>query len=407
MADILKEILHDYVKQNSDIEIERQVIGGLLVEPKHLEEFSLTDGDFVSESHKRLFFAILLVYGEGKDVNPITVKDKLFEIYGEDNLIINEMANCLESALTPVNTVVYMKKLRELSLKRKLIIGLLKSVEELQNKPIEVVRMNVEYLLANINPEVGVKSVSEDFDWEEVETLIEAKTFHTHLSTLNNTARITKGELISIVGDTSRGKTMFTLNIVDDILKQEGKVLYFSLDMSRIQLIMRFASMHQQIPLHEIKPDNPNFKQILETEIKQKYMKNLFEFHKSAEISTAINVARAIKPDVVVFDYIQNFRDRRYEMSRSQELSNIMLALQQEAMKYPVIALSQVSKGEGDDFLARAKGSSTIAQASSLVIEVDKNEDTYKYKIKKNRTWGTTTGWINLRMMYGYLMEEI
>ena len=402
LKDIDLSALYDY-------NAEMYAVGSILLEPSLLEEYSIAPNDFYSETLGKIYMAIMVLYGEGKKLNLYEIAEKVRELYDipikETSQLLIKLANAV---IAPFNGIVYAKRVKELAEKRQLFNGVIEAEETIiSGEPMEKAVAMLEKTLSMIAPTEKLTPLKDAFDLKEVDELINKKAFHTHLTKLNDSIRLTKGELISVVGDTSRGKTQLTLNVVDDVIKQKGKVLYFSIDMDRTQLIMRLISMHQMVALSELKPDNPKFKDYFKKELSDtEYYSYLYEFHKTTDIRSVVHIARAINPDLVIFDYIQNFRDPIFATNRAQELSSIMLLLQQEAQRYPIIALSQVSKGNGDvGLLERAKGTSTIGQASSVIIEVDREDDRYRYRIRKNRTWGLTSGWIDLRMYYGFLTE--
>jgi len=391
------------IKELYSIEAEQSVLGAILLgetspltvlNPKH----------FFIDEHSHIFTAMQHVWQKNISVDLVTVVEELKNMNKLDEIGgVTYLARLADSVPITTNAPHYARIINDMWQKRNLYaqmnnVDFSKDLPSIQ-KDLMSMAKSIEYF-------DKAKTMGEMISLDDVERLIESKGYATHFPTLNRAVFITKGELIIIVGDTSRGKTALAVNMVDDFLEAKAKVLFFSIDMSKLQLLSRFASMYDKVELWMLKPKYDGFNEhILNTWSNPKIQESLFLDENTIHINAIVSKIRATQPDVVVIDYVQNIISD--EENPVQSLSNIMIQLQLEAHERPIIVLSQISKGVDLSISQRAKGSSTIIQAASTIIEMDREDGRFKYRIAKNRNWGETTGWVPLTTNFGYLYEEV
>lgn len=194
-----------------------------------------------------------------------------------------------------------------------------------------------------------------------------------------------KSDLIIIAGRPSMGKTAFCLNTAINIIKKyKFPILFFSLEMSKEQLIYRLLANETNISNTRLKVGNiKNFEwkilnqviknlaslpffiddlpNILMTDIRSKIKKIIFEHNQIG---------------VVIIDYLQLMESNssRNE-NRVQELSQITRGLKNIAREFnvPIIVLSQLSRNVESrinkrPILSDLRESGSIEQDSDLVI---------------------------------------
>jgi len=196
------------------------------------------------------------------------------------------------------------------------------------------------------------------------------------------------------------GKTAFILNITENILKKyKVPILFFSLEMSKEQLIYRLLSNETGIgqtrlkignlykeDWHELKESIQNYSRLpffiddqanLTTQdIRSKIKKILFEQNKIG---------------LIVIDYLQLLLNSKLKSeNRVQELSQITRALKNLAKEFqiPVIALSQLSRNVENRInkrpvLSDLRESGSIEQDADLVLMLYR-ESYYNAMIEKN-----------------------
>ena len=110
-----------------------------------------------------------------------------------------------------------------------------------------------------------------------------------------------------------------------------------------------------------------------------------------ANVPALLSFCKKYKIDILYVDQISLLEDTEYKtISRSEKFSNISRAIKalQTQLKIPIIANSQLNrdleKGEDPD-LTNISNSDTISQDATLVITLQKKDDTIILHIIKNR----------------------
>ncbi len=194
-----------------------------------------------------------------------------------------------------------------------------------------------------------------------------------------------KADLIILAGRPSMGKTAFVLNITENILKNyKLPVIFFSLEMSKEQLIYRLLSNETGISQTRLKLGNL-YKEDwhkLKNSI-QDYSRLPFFIDDQAEITTQ-DIRAKIKKilfeqnkiGLIVIDYLQLLLTSKIKSeNRVQELSQITRSLKSIAKEFqtPIIALSQLSRNVENRInkrpvLSDLRESGSIEQDADLVL---------------------------------------
>jgi len=209
-----------------------------------------------------------------------------------------------------------------------------------------------------------------------------------------------KSDLIILAGRPSMGKTAFVLNITENIIKKyKVPILFFSLEMSKEQLIYRLLANETGIgqarlkignlykeDWHELKKsiqsysrlplfidDQPN---LTTQDIRSKIKQILFEQNKIG---------------LIIIDYLQLLLNSKSKSeNRVQELSQTTRELKNLAKEFqiPVIALSQLSRNVENRInkrpvLSDLRESGSIEQDADLVLMLYR-ENYYNAMVEKN-----------------------
>ena len=209
-----------------------------------------------------------------------------------------------------------------------------------------------------------------------------------------------KSDLIILAGRPSMGKTAFVLNIGENIIKKyKVPILFFSLEMSKEQLIYRLLANETGISQtrlkignlykedwHELKKSIQNYSRLpffiddqpnLTTQdIRSKIKQILFEQNKIG---------------LIIIDYLQLLLNSKLKSeNRVQELSQITRELKNLAKEFqiPVIALSQLSRNVENRInkrpvLSDLRESGSIEQDADLVLMLYR-ENYYNSMVEKN-----------------------
>lgn len=194
-----------------------------------------------------------------------------------------------------------------------------------------------------------------------------------------------KSDLIILAGRPAMGKTALSLNIASTAIRQSKlPVLFFSLEMSKEQIIYRLVSMEtniNQIRLKNGKLSQPDWVKL--TKIIKILSKLPFFIDDTADLS--INDIRSkIKTilfeqkriGLVIIDYLQLMQISKTKVeNRVQELSQITRLLKTIAREFnvPIIALSQLSRNvenrlDKKPVLSDLRESGSIEQDADLVL---------------------------------------
>ena len=194
-----------------------------------------------------------------------------------------------------------------------------------------------------------------------------------------------KSDLIILAGRPSMGKTAFVLNITENILKNyKLPIIFFSLEMSKEQLIYRLLSNETGVSQTRLKLGNlykEDWNKLKSTI--QLYSKLPFFINDQADI-TISDIRSKIKKIVfeqnniglIVIDYVQLLLHSKIKAeNRVQEISQVTRALKNIAKEFqiPIIALSQLSRNVENrmnkrPILSDLRESGSIEQDADLVL---------------------------------------
>lgn len=186
-----------------------------------------------------------------------------------------------------------------------------------------------------------------------------------------------KGALITVGARPAMGKTTFMLSIMENILLKNKRCLYFSLEMSKEQVITRLLFQIAEISFIKSKMNNMNEK---DWEKLSAAMNNLLMWDlkiddnsilKTEEIETAI---KEQQPDVVFIDYLQ-LMDGKRKQDRCTQIEEIIKDLKRIAKENGVVIViaSQLSRAVENRYdkhpmLSDLRDSGSIENLSDVVI---------------------------------------
>ncbi|QJR44417.1 replicative DNA helicase [Mycoplasma miroungirhinis] len=206
------------------------------------------------------------------------------------------------------------------------------------------------------------------------------------------------GDLVIIAARPSMGKTAFALNIAANVAKQRKNVLFFSLEMTNVQLVERIIGFESYTPLSDLKKGNIQEQwSVLENTFEQMKIWPLFlNDQSSLNIHELVSVCRRFKQtktiDLLIVDYLQLINDTKNSGDNRQlEVSKISRSLKQLAkeLNCPIIALSQLSRKvetreDKQPILSDLRESGTIEQDADSVIFLYRPEY-YKRKPEQDK----------------------
>lgn len=198
-----------------------------------------------------------------------------------------------------------------------------------------------------------------------------------------------------IGGYTSMGKTFASLNIVANLISQGKRVVIYSLEMSKNDVVSRLLGiMTKQNGLAIMKGSQ---KQEIEKAVQKLVDSNLSIITSKLELSQITfsmfeeNMKSPV--DLFVVDFIQLITLNKSK-SEYETTTETALQLQQTAkkLKKPIIGVSQISNDGAknqSDVVMSFKGSGAIAAAADLAIEIvhaEENAKEFKAKIQDGKS---------------------
>lgn len=187
-----------------------------------------------------------------------------------------------------------------------------------------------------------------------------------------------KGELITLGGYSGGGKTTLALNIATQIAQAGGKVLYFSLEMTKVEMHKRLVCSSLRISDFS-KITQEEFYAVVE---KSKSLENELPLDFIDDADTTVEKISAIcagKKDLslIIIDHLHILRsEKRFkdQLALLTYLSRKVKIIAQE-LNIPILLLSQLNRSNaGRDvkspILSDLRGSGSIEQDSNLVMFV-------------------------------------
>ena len=199
------------------------------------------------------------------------------------------------------------------------------------------------------------------------------------------TSGFRQGSLNVIAGRPSMGKSTLALNIANH-LSSTKNVLFFSLEMSQVQLMLKIVSSETFLPMHKIERNqlSDNEEGIFYKALSQAGNKSMTIVDKGGlSVKNISSMARKMntdrKLDIILIDYLQIMRyDKGREIS---ELGNITRELKylSKELQIPVILLSQLSRGVESrenkrPYMSDLRSSGEIEQDADIVMFVYRDD---------------------------------
>lgn len=355
----------------SSEESERVILGSILLNNSLISQAveTLKPRDFYSPRNRLIFKSMINLFERGERIDPILIEEELkkegqSEIIGSVAAITN-----LTYGLPHFSDIEdYTKVVHDKSVTRDLI----KVCNQITNEALaekdeaEIILDNAEqriFALADKNTRQGfvhVKTVAE----EVLEKVREYAKRETHALTGLATGfieldQITSGfqktDLIIIAGRPSMGKTAFCLTLTQNAAIREGATIaFFSLEMSKEQLVMRMLSSEAKVDAHRFRTGYltrdewgrlaKSIGTLSETSIYIDDTPGISALEMRAKARRLASEQK--KLDLIVVDYLQLMSGTGRTESRQQEVSKISRELKGLAkeLSVPVVALSQLSR---------------------------------------------------------------
>ena len=355
----------------ASVEAEQAVLGAMLLKPEAVTTAAeeLSADDFYRETHRLIYEAMMELKDRTEPVDLVTLTeqlkkaDKLAKIGG-----IPALALIANSVPTAANVHYHARIVHEKAQLRSLI----SAATEIAGAAYESAD-EVEDIMDNAEKRILAVSSgkrSKDFvplqeilldTLEQIDARYNNKGSITGLPTgfteLDHlTAGLQKSDLILVAARPSMGKTAFTLNIAAHVvLRAREPVAFFSLEMSKEQLVQRLLCSEGRIDSQRLRVGELEEKEwgdLIDTANRLSAAPLYIDDTPSITVMELRSKARRLKAEhglsLIVIDYLQLMQGRASKNgdNRQQEISEISRSLKALAreLNVPVIALSQLSR---------------------------------------------------------------
>ena len=356
---------------------------------------------FYFKNHQEIYKAIIFMYEKNKSIDILTLSTFL-----QENGLLQKVGGIqvLLELFNQVPNLVYLEEYIRLIKDKFLRRSLIKLGYEIVNSSYttnvssEIILNNLENEIFNFNNEIKTqKMITSAQLLNNVFSELKDKFLNPTLPGISSgfssldlmIQGFQKSDLIIIAGRPSMGKTALSLNIALNVLKNSNlPVLFFSLEMSKEQLMYRLLSVEATISQTILKNGklsqndwskvNKAIKIISRFPLFMDDTSNISINDIRSKIKTILFEQNQI--GLVVIDYLQLMQSLELKNgNRVQELSEITRNLKNLAKEFniPVIALSQLSRNvenrvDQKPILSDLRESGSIEQDADLVLMLSK-----------------------------------
>lgn len=382
--------------QNLDAEM--AILGSMLLDRDAISQAveTLDASYFYKDAHKKIYLATLKLFDENKGVDIITLIDELKRSGSLDNAGGPAyITNISSSVPTTANFAHYARIVKEKALLRNLIntaTGIVANCYD-TTQDIDAILDKSEQQIFDISS----KKVKSRFaplreviknSIETIDNLYQRKENITGLGTGYHdldikTAGFQPSDLIVIAGRPSMGKSALASCIVEHIgVVEKEPVAFFSLEMSKEQLVQRMLCSHARVDAHKVRTgflSQADWPKLVSAAGKLSEAPIYIDDSPGSTVLEIRTKARRLKAQfdikLIVLDYLQLMQGPANSDNRQQEISEISRSLKALARELNValIAISQLSRAveQRSDHrpqLSDLRESGAIEQDADLVL---------------------------------------
>jgi len=394
----------DYVRDNAkfeSVQSEAAVLGAMLLDPECIPYILaiITRTDmFFREEHQQLFDAIIDLHIKSITIDAVALRDRLTA----KNIALDELGGAaayigriLDSVPSSANHIYYAKAVRDRSSFR----DMFKVIEQIKGIPQEPGTVGEQIaelhrLALSVQPEREDETHTfEDKMGQAIMNLIEdAGRISTGFVSVDKIIRgYLPGQLIVVAGRPNMGKTSFAMNSAMTLAKSGKRTLFFSLEMTRDELMQRAACSVAEVdtaqwPLYG-KPPQVEINALFEAAaLISDYPITLYDTVNTVQKMRALTDVhrRTEGVDLLIIDNLQIVATEPHlpkEYDRLSEISRILKRMAVE-LTVPVMLLSHLSREIDKRPNHRPtpsdlRGSGTIEQDANVVMFILR-EDVYE-----------------------------
>ncbi len=353
-------------------EAEESVLGGVLIDTDALMKIAdlLEPDDFYRDRHGLVYAAMIDLYQKSEPLDVLSVVNRLKEKQQLD-IVGGEVAVAHLATVVPTagNVVHYARIVKKTATLRRLISAAA-TVAELgfdEAEEIDVVIDRAEQALFAVSQDSSQYSFTK-LSVALEEAFVRIDKLHKGADELRGVttgfhgldkklAGWQKSDLVILAARPSVGKTSLALDFARYAALSGIPVGFFSLEMSKDQLVDRLLAAHAHVDLWRLRTgkletagEYDDFSRIGHAMGELSNIPLFIDDHASNNVMGIRTMARRLQADqglgLIVIDYLQLMQSSRYSDNRVQEVSDISRSLKRLAIELnvPIVALSQLSR---------------------------------------------------------------
>lgn len=387
-----------------NIEAEKALLASLMLDKEGIIKIVdlIKPEDFYKDTHTKIYQTMLELFDRHEPIDIMTIKHRLDEKKQLDEIGgAGYLSEIVETVTTPSHLMHYAKTVRQKKVLRDLIrisdeIG---SLGYKEHEDIDLLLDEAEKKIFGISQQSltqGFSSIKGELDdaFERIDKIHSKKGalrgVTTGFSNLDDMlAGFQKGDLILLASRPSYGKTSLALDFARAASKNKIPVGFFSIEMSKEQLVDRLIATEAGISMWKLRTgklsSEEDFGKI------QEAMASLAEtpiFIDDAASPTVLQMramARRLQAEhglgILIVDYLQLIQSRGFGDSAVQQVTEISRSLKSLAkeLNVPVLALSQLSRAvehrpDQRPRLSDLRESGSLEQDSDVVLFIHRKD---------------------------------
>ena len=349
------------------LEAEEALLGSALLSRDAVSRLmeEVRPADFYSPSNQTVYEAMKGLFDTGKPIDTVTVSELIFKDSNNSKSInASYIARLVDNVPSSANFERYIEIVLEHSHRRKLLkaSGRIELLAMAMDKEIHSVLDEAEQTIFTASDDaigdglVGVNDVLES----AIERIEEIENRGTGLSGLPTyfsdldyyLSGLQEGNLVVLASRPSMGKSSLGLNIATNVAKEGKVVAFFSLEMTKEELVQRVLFSEAKVTSGDARKGQlgaEKWSRVVEAASK---VNNLPLYFDDAPVITVTDIrakSRRLKSskglDLIIVDYLQLMQSSSGD-NRQQEIAEISRNLKNLAreLRVPILALSQLNR---------------------------------------------------------------
>lgn len=388
----MKDITHTIP---SSVDSEKALLGSIMIDPDVIYRIvDIISVEAIYTPDLRGLYEIMLeMHFSGEKIDIVSLNDRVKE--KRLNIPASKLAGLINTVTTSGHAVQYANTIRDKHLRRQILEANEKNNKDAYDeaRDVNTVIAEVQNRIFEIDPvnkkSVDVQSILRDMEAVQAEyakKYEEGKELIGHATGIDlldkYTDGIREGSFWTIGAWHGTGKTSFVLNIMHELMKQNVRTSFITLEMTPVDLAAKVIGIRHTMSSMKVLKGIHDAEQMDKIKEGKAFLEfNDFTVYQEFDIEkikmTIRKDVHRRKSKVIVVDYLQKITSEKiYEETPLLSYSAKQLANLAQELGVTIICLSQISneaqKGGGAG--AGFKGSGTIEASSDLSIRLERKK---------------------------------